>query len=102
MSVEKKKIRNLFRSEVFERDGYKCRVCFSDKQPLDAHHITDRNQLPNGGYIQENGITLCQACHIKAEAYHSTGIALENFSPKDLYKLIGSSYDKAYEASLKL
>ncbi len=101
MSSEKKKIRNLFRSAVFERDKYACRICKNPKS-LDAHHITDRNQLPNGGYVKENGISLCPECHIKAEIYHSTGTALEGFSPKDLYKLIGSSYNEAYEASLKL
>jgi 5-methylcytosine-specific restriction endonuclease McrA len=102
MGKEKKKIRDLFRTSVFERDGHKCRVCKSDKQPLDAHHITDRNQLPGGGYVKENGISLCAECHVKAEIYHSTGTALEDFSPNDLYFLINSSYDKAYQASLKL
>lgn len=60
------------------------------------------NLLPNGGYVKENGITLCPKCHEKAEVFHSTGAALEGFSPEDLYKLIGSNYEKALAASKKL
>lgn len=103
---DKKKIRELFRISVFERDEYKCRVCkkipTATEQILDAHHITDRNLLPNGGYVKENGISLCAGCHVKAEVYHSTGTAFNGYSPEDLYKLINSSYDKAHEASAKL
>lgn len=71
--------------------------------PLDAHHITDRNDLPNGGYVEENGITLCDdGCHLLAEVYHQTGTPHPGFSPKDLYARIGKSYEEAYQASLKL
>jgi hypothetical protein len=86
---------------VYERDNWNCRVC-KGGGVLDAHHITDRNLLPNGGYVKENGITLCADCHIKAEIFHSTGTAIEGFSPEDLYLMIRSSYKIAYEASLKI
>lgn len=112
MSKEKKKVREAFRISVFERDGYKCRVCKIEPSVgvvtegiddfLDAHHITDRNLLPSGGYVKENGISLCPECHIKAEVYHSTGTAVEGYHPDDLYRLIKSSHEKAYTASLKL
>lgn len=70
---------------------------------LDAHHITDRNDMPNGGYVVENGISLCDdGCHVLAEAYHQTGTSHPDFSPADLYAKIGSSYEEAYRASLKL
>jgi hypothetical protein len=26
--------------------------------------------MPNGGYVAENGIALCDTCHASAEAYH--------------------------------
>lgn len=102
MSSKKKQIRQAFRNAVFTRDGFICCVCTESKTILDAHHITDRNLMPNGGYVPENGISLCPECHEKAEVFHSTGVALENFSPEDLYKLIGSSYDLAVKASNKL
>ena len=68
--------------------------------PLDAHHITDRNELPNGGCVAENGISLCETgCHLLAEVFHRTGTAHPGFSPADLYERIGSSRDAAERAS---
>jgi len=101
MSQKKKKIRSDFRNAVFNRDGYKCKFC-EETEDLDAHHITDRNEVPNGGYVQENGISLCKVHHELAEVFHSTGTAAPGFAPEDLYKAIGSSYEKAVEASEKL
>jgi 5-methylcytosine-specific restriction endonuclease McrA len=116
MSAEKKAIREAFRSAVFKRDNHKCRGCgvtstqwskahggyITGNSFLDAHHITDRNEMPNGGYVKENGISLCPDCHEKAEVFHSTGTALPNFSPADLYTLIESSVELATIASEKL
>jgi len=102
---QKQKIREQFRIDVFKRDKNKCVMCGAAKGKLDAHHITDRNLMPNGGYVKENGITLCEdKCHIKAEKFHITeGKEWEDgFHPNDLYKKIGVSYDKAYKSSLKL
>jgi hypothetical protein len=96
-------IRLQFREAVFRRDGHKCVFC-DVTQDLDAHHITDRNLMPNGGYVKENGITLCSKHHIDAEAFHISGGAtwVEGFHPNDLYKVVDSSYDQAYNASLRL
>lgn len=58
--------------------------------------------MPNGGYVKENGITVCEEHHMMAEEYHSTGTALPGFHPDDLYKVIGSSKEEAYRASLRL
>lgn len=106
MSSEKKLIRQNFRDSVFTRDAHKCRGCGWSIQTLDlqldAHHITDRNLMPNGGYVKENGISLCPGCHEKAEVFHSTGTPVHGFAPEDLYRLIGSSYDHAVVAAEKL
>jgi len=114
MGAKKKAVRKAFRTGVFSRDRYRCVVCGRaglDRQggndhlayhqedgpvDLDAHHITNRDLMPNGGYVPENGITLCPDCHIKAEA------ADPGFLPEDLYGLIGSSHRKAVAASEKL
>lgn len=69
------------------------------KVPLDAHHITNRDDMPNGGYVKENGISVCDECHLKAEAFWSTGESVDGFSPEDLYKIIGSSLEQATKAS---
>lgn len=102
MSTAKKNIRALFRERVFKRDKNRCKVCGSSNSTLDAHHITDRNLMPHGGYVPENGISLCEPCHEKAEVFHNTGTALPGWSPDDLYKLIDSNRVKAYAASERL
>ena len=100
MSQRKKNIRALFRTAVFSRDQYQCAVCGST-EALDAHHITDRGEMSNGGYVPENGITLCSECHKKAEFYHASGKAFfkKGFLPEDLYRLIESSLEQAESAS---
>lgn len=107
MSSEKKLIRERFRTATFTRDGHKCKGCGwalfrPGEVELDAHHITDRNLMPNGGYVKENGISLCPTCHEKAEVFHSTGTALPGWAPEDLYKMIGSSYERAVLAAKRL
>ncbi len=107
MSQKKKQIREKFRTDVFERDNFCCQGCDlkGDSETLDAHHIIDRNELPNGGYVKENGITLCkERCHILAEKFHETdGKEWEDgFHPDDLFKLIDSSSELAYKKSKKL
>ena len=103
MSKSKKKlVRKRFRDACYKRDNYSC-VCCSFKagkeraqELLDAHHITNRNLMPNGGYVKENGISLCEDCHIKAED------EAPGFEPELLYKKIGSSYEEAVKASERL
>lgn len=103
MSQAKKIIREKFRNAVFSRDGHKCVFCDCTDN-LDAHHITDRNLLPNGGYVKENGITLCPFHHETAEHFHSSKgeYWAVGFLPEDLYKVIGSSYEQALAASERL
>jgi hypothetical protein len=96
----KKQVREKFRNAVFTRDGGKCVFC--NAQAVDAHHITDRNEIVNGGYVKENGISLCAEHHILAEKYHETGVSAEGFSPEDLYKKIKSSKELAIKMSEKL
>lgn len=108
MGKEKKKaIRADFRDAVFRRDGYRCKVCgvSSNERALDAHHITSRKLMPNGGYCLENGITLCNrpgGCHEKAEAFDWFSNIVTGYDLPTLYNLIGSSYLKAFHASTEL
>ncbi|MCB1712544.1 MAG: hypothetical protein KDH96_08755, partial [Candidatus Riesia sp.] len=57
--------RNEFRESVFERDGYSCVIC--GKPAADAHHIMERRLFKNGGYIIDNGASLCSKHHLEAE-----------------------------------
>ena len=116
---KKKEIRRNFRESVFDRDGYCCKRCGfgpvyeSPELIFDAHHITDRHDMLNGGYVPENGITLCKydengleegSCHMMAEQFHISEGQEWNpgMHPDDLYKSIGSSHEEAIKASEKL
>lgn len=96
-------VRSEFRDNVFARDDYECRICGA-KGTLDAHHITDRTEMPNGGYCMENGISLCHRCHLKAEEFHISGGTKweKGWHPNDLYAIIDSSYQTAFLASRRL
>lgn len=94
---QKQIIRDKFRNKVFKRDNHKCKVC--DQSAVDAHHITNRNEMPDGGYVIENGISLCESCHIKAEEYLTNGCGELKYSPDELYKLINSNKHLAYKKS---
>jgi hypothetical protein len=108
MSWRKKQIRSAFRAAVFARDAFACRGCGFLSSPedaeaeLDAHHNTDRNELPGGGYVVENGISLCEVCHAKAEAFHRGESVPPGFLPAELYARIGSSEAGARAASARL
>jgi DNA-directed RNA polymerase subunit M/transcription elongation factor TFIIS len=113
MKGAKKLIRNAFKEAVFMRDNFRCVKCgYNGEQErsaewrakyrtnvLDAHHITDRHEMPDGGYVVENGITLCDECHLKAEMFHATGKSFPGYSPEDLYAAIGSSKELAVRKS---
>jgi len=104
----KKQIRADFKTAVLKRDNNTCRVCNkrnTDVEGLDAHHITDRHEMPNGGYVKENGITLCKdECHMKCEKFHISGGEEweEGLHPDDLYKMINSSKELAIQKSNEL
>jgi 5-methylcytosine-specific restriction endonuclease McrA len=115
MGKRKKEIRSNFRKDVFERDNYTCQVCGETRlaEVLDAHHVTDRSLMPNGGYVKENGITVCQedieeghklTCHMRVEQFHiSNGENWEEgLHPVDLYTIIGSSEEIAISSSVRL
>lgn len=58
--------------------------------------------MPNGGYVPQNGISLCPECHEKAERFHSTGTSVPGYSPEELYLLIKSDVTTAKLASERL
>lgn len=105
MSAQKKLIRQQFREAIFKRDRNRCVICKTE-EGVDIHHITDRNEMPGGGYVRENGICLCREHLALAEQYlHCEGeipAELEPYSPHKLYLKIGSNYEKALKASERL
>ena len=95
--TKKQSVRQKFRLEVFSRDKYKCVICEHPVQ--DAHHITNRKEMPNGGYVKENGISLCEDCHIEAEKALNGEDVLDIFQPENLYLSINSSKELAITKS---
>jgi hypothetical protein len=63
--TEKKLNRDEFRKQVFQRDNHKCVVCSAPA--VDAHHIIDRSLWADQGFYLNNGASLCEPCHLKAE-----------------------------------
>lgn len=57
--------RTEFRNGVFARDKHVCVFC---GQPATAaHHIVDRALFSDGGYYLENGVSVCDECHLACE-----------------------------------
>ena len=54
----------IWRNDVFERDGYKCQKCNKIGGKLNAHHIKRFSEYPELRFDASNGITLCRSCHI--------------------------------------
>ncbi len=92
--------RDEFRKQCLERDGYKCVFCKSDVDIV-VHHVVERRLFSNGGYYENNGISVCSDCHIKCE---TTEISLEEaltaagipkrILPEHLYDDHAIIYDK--------
>ncbi len=63
---------------------------------LNVHHIIDRSEIPNGGSVLSNGITLCEIHHEEAEAHHDLDPEADDaFCPSKLFSIIDSSYEQA-------
>lgn len=54
---------------IKRRDGYRCRWCARYGKAVPAvvvHHIKHVDEYPELAYVNENLVSLCQACHNKA------------------------------------
>lgn len=56
--------REKFNQVVQARDG-NCVMCSKDATAV--HHIMERKLWTDGGYYQDNGVCLCDDCHLQAE-----------------------------------
>ena len=55
----------LWRTAVFERDGYTCVWCGEQGVYVEADHIQEWSDRPELRYAIDNGRTLCLKCHKK-------------------------------------
>lgn len=59
--------RSQFRENCFQRDNHRCVVPWCEREAVDAHHIIERSEWRDGGYIQKNGASVCSHHHKAAE-----------------------------------
>lgn len=57
------------RDFIFERDGYKCRICGKTKD-LRIHHTIEKSADSSNMYNPNNLQVLCEECHEKAHSRH--------------------------------
>lgn len=54
-----------WRRAVLARDGRRCTKC-GGKHKLHAHHLLPWATRPESRVVVENGVTLCEPCHLRA------------------------------------
>lgn len=78
----------LWRTKVYERDGYTCQVCGDNRGGnLIAHHYDSYTDFPEERYDVSNGVTLCETCHKafhhKFTYFHNTRRQFEKWLEQD-------------------
>ena len=51
------------KSEVSERQGFRCADCGAENKPLEIHHVIPRNENPDLAFDIDNVVALCNECH---------------------------------------
>lgn len=63
-----------WRINIFERDEFTCKICGDDKGGnLIAHHIFSYSDYPELRIDLNNGITLCEECHVSFHQKYGYG-----------------------------
>lgn len=70
----------LWRTLVFKRDDYTCKKCKTKGGTLCAHHIKPWLDFLEARFDKDNGITLCNGCHL---LFHKI-FGFKGFGPGDI------------------
>lgn len=65
--------RRTWRKSVFIRDNYTCQVCNKRGEKINAHHLNGYHWHEKGRYDVENGVTLCNECHLEFHGMYGYG-----------------------------
>ncbi len=60
-----------WRTNIYERDDYTCKICNTKGGILHPHHIIPKSHRPELIFDTNNGITLCSKCHTTTKGLHS-------------------------------
>lgn len=71
--------------DVFKRDNYTCQCCGEHGGTLNAHHINNYSSNPELRTDINNGISLCEECHLNSypNSFHKIYGVYDN----DLFQL---------------
>ena len=65
--MPRRDLRDAFREAVLLRDGGRCIVPGCGHDATDVHHLMERRLFSDGGYLEDNGVSLCGQHHLDAE-----------------------------------
>lgn len=54
----------VFRMSVFKRDDFTCKICGQRNGNHAAHHLNGWSNFPEERFDVNNGVTLCEPCHL--------------------------------------
>lgn len=64
----------FWRKKVYARDKYSCQICGDNKGGnLNAHHLMGYNKYSKLRYNEDNGVTLCDICHMDFHKIYGRG-----------------------------
>lgn len=83
-----------WRKEVYKRDLYTCQCCGAKSKKglqvsLNAHHIMNWKDNPLLRYSVENGVTLCEKCHLEFHRIYG-----KRYNTKEQLQIFIDSYGK--------
>lgn len=84
-----------WKKKIFERDNYTCQCCGKHGGNLNAHHLYNFSEYKDLRYDTNNGITLCEKCHLinYSGSFHAI-YGEHNNTPEQVYEFINNYKEK--------
>lgn len=84
-----------WKRKIFERDDYTCQCCGKRGGNLNAHHLYNFSEYKDLRYDINNGITLCEKCHLinYPGSFHAI-YGERNNTPWQIHEFINNNKEK--------